>query len=270
MKPFLKWAGGKSKLVNEISTALGKGKRLVEPFVGSGAVFMGTNYSSYLLCDSNRDLINVYLSLSQDYQGLVDELRNLFSEGSNTSSFYYSARDEFNSSLCTRTRKSALFIYLNRHSFNGLCRYNKAGQFNVPFGSYKRVLCPLDGIQAFFDKTPTAQFKAQDFRRTFLDLEEGDLVYCDPPYVPISSSSSFTSYSPDGFSLLEQAALAEHARDAASRGFTVVISNHDLPITRDIYSGAAIESLYVRRSISSKANTRGEVRELIAVFSPRI
>jgi DNA adenine methylase len=133
-KPFLKWAGGKHKLVEVLAESLADGDRLVEPFVGSGAVFMGTNYKRYLLCDTNADLIGLFNNLKNNTDKLVKEAQEFFSGKYKTEEAFYELREKFNKLEADDITKSALFVYLNKHAFNGLCRYNSKGFFNVPFG----------------------------------------------------------------------------------------------------------------------------------------
>ncbi|RDB35165.1 MAG: Dam family site-specific DNA-(adenine-N6)-methyltransferase [Spirobacillus cienkowskii] len=265
-KPFLKWAGGKHKLVPIISEKLGDGKRLVEPFVGSGAVFMGTNFKSYLLCDTNNDLIDLYNNLKFHPDKLINEVIKLFNIENNAEERFYEIRNKFNEVKDSSIEKSAMFVYLNKHSFNGLCRYNSKGKFNVPFGRYKTVTAPINEMKLFAAKSEFALFECCDFIDTFKKLSQGDIVYCDPPYVPISITSNFTSYHANEFGKKQQQELANCAINAKNQGHTVVISNHDTIFTREIYANAKIDALTVRRSISSKAKTRGNAHELLATF----
>lgn len=265
-KPFLKWAGGKYKLATKINENLIEGKRFVEPFVGSGAVFMNTNYSTYLLCDTNADLIGLYNNIKNKFEELYAIIETLFDGTYNTEEIFYKLRDEFNTLASDDVRKSAIFVYLNKHAFNGLCRYNSKGKFNVPYGRYTKPTMPKDELIAFKSKVGIAEFKCQNFEQTFEELKEGDVVYCDPPYVPLSATSSFTSYATNEFGAHEQVKLAECANKAKRKNIHVLISNHDLQITRDLYSGAKIISFDVKRSIASKAKSRKNVSELLAVF----
>jgi DNA adenine methylase len=269
-KPFLKWAGGKSKLVPTLERFLGFSGRLVEPFVGSGAVFMGTRFNSYFLADSNKDLVCLFSTLKHSFAELVTEAEGLFQPRFNSETSFYELRKEFNelANEDNALRKSALFLYLNKHAFNGLCRYNAKGQFNVPFGRYERPTMPANELKAFAEKAQLAEFQCLDYRETFRRLVPGDVVYFDPPYVPLSKTASFTSYDKGGFGENEQRELADLANICREKGNLVVISNHDTDFTREIYKGAKIESIDVRRSISSKASTRGKTKEIIAVFQP--
>ena len=216
-KAFLKWAGGKTKVVPYIKEFLKQGNRLVEPFVGSGALFLNTDYDDYLLCDINADLINLYNHLKTNPDILIKKTRELFVSKNNNEDKFYDIRKEFNSLPIGDIRKSAIFIYLNKHAFNGLCRYNSKGHFNVPFGRYKNPLMPEDKMISFHMKSQKATFKCQDFNITFKEIKSGDIVYCDPPYVPISASSNFTSYSSGGFDYREQIELAENCEGKARK-----------------------------------------------------
>ena len=264
-KPFLKWAGGKRKLVQALTEKLGKGKRLVEPFVGSGAVFMGSNFESYLLCDTNQDLISLFTILKKTPDALLRQIELFFDPKFNTEIAFYELRDRFNSAMPDTLEKASLFVYLNRHAFNGLCRYNSKGKFNVPYGRYVNPLPPLKEMWSFSQKSQIAEFKCMDFGAAFKLLHKDDVVYCDPPYVPLSATSNFTAYH-GAFGPAEQQRLAEKAEAAHNLGIRVVISNHDTPYTRKIYHDARLTTIDVHRSISSKASTRGKAKELIAVY----
>jgi DNA adenine methylase len=266
MKPFLKWAGGKYRLVERIKSNLPEGKRLIEPFVGSGAVFLNTSYLANLLADSNPDLIHLFQFLQKEGQDFIDYCSTFFTTENNNELIYYKFREEFNQTNNKR-KKAALFVYLNRHCFNGLCRYNSSGGFNVPYGRYSKPSIQQNEMYSFYEKSVHATFEISDFRVTMEKAEKGDVVYCDPPYVPLSASSSFTSYAKAGFNLEEQHALADMAKKLQKRGVTVVISNHDTDFTNEVYKPAKIITFNVQRFISSDTKNRKQVGELLAVFS---
>ena len=265
MKPFLKWAGGKYRLVERIKSTLPKGNRLIEPFVGSGAVFLNTDYSFNLLADSNPDLINLFQFLQKEGNDFISYCQRLFVAENNTESAFYELRGEFNTTNDLR-RKASLFVYLNRHCFNGLCRYNSKGGFNVPFGRYTKPTLPEKEMFYFHDKSKHSVFEVADFITTMEKAKSGDVVYCDPPYVPLSATSSFTRYSKGGFGLDEQNALADMAKKLQKKGITVVISNHDTVFTNEVYHPAKIITFDVQRFISSDTKNRNAVGELLAVF----
>lgn len=270
-RPFLKWAGNKYRIMDHIQNMLPEGERLVEPFAGSGAVFLNTRYTSYLLADNNADLISLYQILGEQGERFIERCASLFRDATNREEYYYRRRNEFNKTRDV-VRKAMLFIYLNRHGYNGLCRYNAKGGFNVPFGRYKKPYFPADEMHAFHLKAKYARFVHLDFTTVFNDLQKGDVVYCDPPYVPLSKSSNFTAYSAGGFDLEQQHLLAQLAKQARQRDIPVLISNHNTQFTRKAYKSADnIKRLKVRRFISCNGQQRKPASELLALFqsSPR-
>ena len=176
MKPFLKWAGGKYRLVQLIKSTLPQGNRLIEPFVGSGAIFLNTEYKEQLLADSNPDLISLFQLIQKEGQGFISYCQGLFVPENNTELAFYQLREEFNSTNDLR-RKAALFVYLNRHCFNGLCRYNSKGRFNVPYGRYTKPALPEKEMSYFHEKSKHAVFEVADFITTMEKAVTGDVVY---------------------------------------------------------------------------------------------
>jgi DNA adenine methylase len=263
-RPFLKWAGGKYRILDKLAPHL-KGRKLIEPFVGSGAVFLNQSFDQYLLGDINPDLINLYQCLKQEKGQFISYAKSFFVSDYNARDVYSQIRDEFNQGVKGR-RRAAMFIYLNRHGFNGLCRYNKSGGFNVPFGRYVRPYFPEKEMLHFLVVAKKATFVCDTFSALMNRSRRGDVVYCDPPYVPLSPTASFTSYAAQGFSYDQQVELAFRAQHLADRGVKVVISNHDNAITRKIYEHAKIESFPVRRFISCDGDKRGNAKELLAVY----
>lgn len=264
-KPFLKWAGSKLKIIDRILTQLPDGQRLIEPFVGSGAVFLNATFDSYLLADTNPDLINLFSIIQQEGKDFADYAAALFTAENNRPEVFYQLRAEFNATTDSR-RKSALFIYLNRHCFNGLYRCNSSGSFNVPFGRYAKPAFPYAEVLQFHQKSRQAEFKHQDFMHTMDMARPGDVVYCDPPYVPLSPTASFSDYTGAGFGQQQQRQLANKAAELSRRGVSVIISNHSTPFTREIYQAAKITEFDVQRFISSKTGQRNKAPELVARF----
>ena len=160
---------------------------------------------------------------------------------------------------------------MNRHGYNGLCRYNKSGGYNVPFGKYKKPYFPREELEYFAEKSVKATFVCEDYRSVITKANDDDVIYCDPPYVPLSKTSSFTSYAGNGFGLDEQADLANAAEDIITKGkVNVLISNHDTIWTRKIYEHAdKIKSIQVARTISQKGGNRKKVSELLALYKAR-
>jgi DNA adenine methylase len=268
MKPFLKWAGNKYQIVERIKAVLPPGKRLIEPFVGSGAVFLNADYSCYHLADANPDLINLYQQLQRGGETFIDHCRSYFTPANNTPDAFYTLRQQFNETS-DAVEKGALFLYLNKHCYNGLCRYNAKGGFNVPFGRYTKPYFPEAEMRFFAQRAAAATFVTANFVTTMELAEPGDVVYCDPPYVPLSATANFTSYSADRFGAEEQRQLAEMAETLHGRGVAVVLSNHDTEFTRLAYQRAT-ELVYfpVQRYISCDGANRNKVDELLAIYRP--
>jgi DNA adenine methylase len=266
-RAFLKWAGGKYALSDVINKTLPSGDRLIEPFVGAGSIFLNSNYDHYLLNDINQDLINLYKIVQRKPSKFIADARKLFTPEHNNAESYYRHRKDFNQTTDKYTR-SLLFLYMNRHGYNGLCRYNKSGGYNVPFGKYKKPYFPEAELEFFAEKAQKATFVCEGYRQTFARAEKNDIIYCDPPYVPLSKTASFTSYAGNGFGLDEQADLANAAEEILQdKGVTVLLSNHDTIWTRKIYEHAtSIKSIKVSRTISQKGNSRKKVAELLALY----
>jgi len=265
MKPFLKWAGNKYAIIERIKAILPPGSRLIEPFAGSSAVFLNTHFDEAILSDINQDLINLYQYLKQDGQKFIGYCSTFFVKETNNADTYYQFRKIFNSTGDMRLR-AALFLYFNRHGYNGLCRYNNKGEFNVPFGKYTKPYFPAEEMMQFHHKIQSAQLVHQDFIQTMQMAKPGDVIYCDPPYVPLTETANFTGYSSGGFGIKEQEKLAELAKELSRKGINVVISNHDTHFTQTAYESARIVSFQVRRFISCKGDARGQANEMLALF----
>ena len=266
-KPFLKWAGGKYRILDRILRELPVGARFVEPFAGSCAVYLNADFPEALVCDLNSDLINLYKYIQQEGEDFIQYCSSFFTPENNTRTGYLALRDRLNAASETRER-AALLLYVNRHAFNGLIRYNSRGGFNVPFGKYKKPYFPLKELQAFYCKTRSTvtEFMAADFRCIFARLRPGDVVYCDPPYMPLSQTASFTAYAGNAFNTQDQHVLAALAEKAWQNGAHVVLSNHDTEITRSLYSSATLKHFAVQRFISCNGNNREAAPELLAVY----
>ncbi|EIC8753076.1 Dam family site-specific DNA-(adenine-N6)-methyltransferase [Salmonella enterica] len=287
----LKWAGGKREVVPELRKHLPKAKYLIEPFVGGGSVFMNTDYDRYVLCDSNAALINFYLHLTYRTGRLIDRAWSLFRYGGNREA-YNCNRQTFNTISITHDRSSrkklqwaALFLYLNHHCFNGLYRTNLKGGFNVPFG--KRCLPPFPYMEMrlFAEKARDTgtRFVCSDFRTTIRALTgicpdisfhankvSDAVIYCDPPYLPLSDKDSFTHYNGKSFTENDHRALVAHLIEVERLyGVKSVISNSDTEATRAIYSPFRLHKLDVKRSVSASAEGRKTAHEVIGVLDGR-
>lgn len=266
-KPFLKWAGGKTKLIPFIQKNMPQqtGKRLIEPFAGSAAVSLALDFDAYLLNDTNQDLIGLYRVLKTEKLEFVRFAQSFFTGAFNQEEKFYDLRTEFNASN-NAVEKAALFVYLNRHAFNGLCRYNRKGEFNVPFGRYRKPYFPKEEMLAFIAKSDRFELMCGDFQAALNSAETGDVIYCDPPYVPLSETASFTAYAMNDFNLEDQSRLAAAVEQVAQKNIAVLVSNHDTAFTREIYRAARLERVEVQRNIAAKGSSRQKVGELLAVY----
>lgn len=267
-RPFLKWAGGKYSLLPELDRLIPAGKRLVEPFVGGGSVFLNSEkHESFLLSDVNADLINLYQMLEVDHIRVCSLAKILF-ERANSEEAYKELRDEFNNQRMGAPERAAAFLFLNRHCFNGLIRYNREGFFNVGWGKYEAPYFPEIEIKAFKQKSHKCVFLNAGFRRTLALAGEGDVVYCDPPYEPLPGTAGFTNYAAGGFSWADQISLAESCVAAHQRGAKVVISNSTAPRVIELYEqhGFTLHHVNARRAISSKGSTRETASDVVATL----
>ncbi|MAZ38884.1 MAG: DNA adenine methylase [Legionellales bacterium] len=264
-RSFLKWAGGKYRLLPYILPHLPVGKRLIEPFLGSGVIFLNTDYPSYKLNDTNKDLINLYKILKTEKSDFINHAAKYFDQKYNHPDAYYLLRNQFNTSKDIYER-ALLFLYLNRHGYNGLCRYNKQGKYNVPFGHYTKPYFPADEMAYFYHKAKKATFTCTNFTTSIKKGRQGDIIYCDPPYVPLSKTAHFTHYYQHGFSMKQQEELATMAKNLQQEKVKILISNHHTPLTEKLYAPAKIFAFEVQRNISCKGYKRTKVRELLAQF----
>lgn len=263
-KTILKWAGSKVGIMDLLRPHLPKTKRLVEPFAGSCAVMMNTDYEQYLIADVNNDLITMYQQIASDnIDEIIRTAYGLF-EFEAVESGYYIERDFFNKSkhVLQPEYVAAYFIYLNRHCYNGLCRYNQKGGFNVPCGNYKKTYFPEEEIRAFATKAHKADIKCQGWAATLLQTCAGDGIYCDPPYM----GTGFTRYHTEGFNDGDQVALAEALQALhATKGNPVTVSNS--LAAKELYAdlGFTIHKIEAPRKISANGN-REKAPEIIAVL----
>ncbi|MGU6906487.1 DNA adenine methylase [Salmonella enterica subsp. enterica serovar Sandiego] len=287
----LKWAGGKREVVPELRKHLPKAKCLIEPFVGGGSVFMNTDYDRYALCDSNAALINFYQHMTYNTAALV-ELAWKFFKGGNTPEAYEGNRKTFNEITLSHDKSrsqylewAALFLYLNRHGFNGVYRTNLKGEFNVPFGKYDQPYFPYVEMRLFAEKARDTgtRFVCADFRTTLraltgicpdisfhADKLSDAVIYCDPPYLPLGDKDSFTHYNGKSFTEDDHRSLVAHLIKAEQfYGVKSVISNSDTEATRNIYSPFRLHKLNVKRSVSASAKGRKKSPEVIGVLDGR-
>lgn len=249
---------------------------LVEPFVGSASVFMNTTYRQYVMADANADLIAVYHCTRDNPSLLIAHLKKLWAAGQGER-IYLENRQAFNI-LSSGVEKSALFIWLNRHGFNGVCRYNKKGEFNVPYGRPACARLPEQDILNFARKAERCHvtFFHADFAQTLKVVTEGMFsalrcgVYCDPPYLPHQSGNVFTSYTRNGFDAAAHRRLAAVLHQLNTRnGIPVVVSGSDTMLSREIYRDFQFSELTVRRSVSARGESRSHASEIICQLPGR-
>ncbi|MDY0922668.1 DNA adenine methylase [Leclercia sp. CFBP8987] len=265
MSTILKWAGNKTAIMPELIKHLPSGPRLVEPFAGSCAVMMATDYPHYLVADINADLINMYQVIKDEVEHFIAISKALFA-CNNFSEQYYVIREEFNHlHSLDLIWKAAYFLFLNRHCYRGLCRYNRAGHFNVPYGNYKAPYFPEAEIRTFAEKAQRATFICASYDETLALLVPGDVIYCDPPY-----DGTFSAYHTAGFTEDDQYQLASILERRASEGHPVIVSNSDTFLTRSLYRNFTHNRINVKRSIGIAAGEGKTADELIAVLKPKV
>jgi DNA adenine methylase len=267
----LKWAGGKQRLIEVLRTHIPRRRRLIEPFVGGGSVFLSLDGypGGYLLGDANADLAALWQRLKVDPGSLIARCRPFFSADYHCPHAYYAVREQFNRATCD-VERTARFIYLNRFGFNGLYRVNRRGQLNTPYGYPQRLPAfPEAALWHAAARLQSADVVHGDFASVMRFAGAGDVVYADPPYlVEEGAASCHCSYTAGGFTFADHARLVESARAAARRGAVVVISNHDSDVARRLYRHFRLECVSVRRSLASDPARRKPARELLAVLEP--
>lgn len=287
-KPFLKWAGGKTQLITDIEKVLPrefmtKKFTFVEPFVGSGAILFWIlnnfpNVEKAVINDINSDLTNVYKVIASNPMELISILKNLQEEYhsidlevENKREYYTQKRTLFNTRSTDKVTQAALFIFLNRTCFNGLFRVNKSNGFNVPIGSYKKpMICDADNIFAVSEVLQKVEILTGDYQQTLLYAEKPALFYFDPPYKPLSKTSSFNTYSKDEFDDKEQIRLRDFCKTLNTLDHHWILSNSDVKgkdmddnFFDDIYEDFNINRVFARRSINANADKRGKLTELL-------
>lgn len=287
-KPFLKWAGGKTQLIQEIQSSLPKKIKsdkftYVEPFVGSGAILFWMinefpNLERAVINDINSDLINTYRTISTKPNELISILETLQSEyhslvnnQNKKKDYYYEKRNIFNNRELEQSGQAALFIFLNRTCFNGLYRVNRKNEFNVPMGSYKQpTICNAENLLAVHNALQKVEILCGDFEETIHYASENSFFYFDPPYKPLSETSSFNSYAKDEFNDLEQIRLRDFCQKLDDLDHTWMLSNSDVKgknpddnFFDELYANFFIERVEAKRSINADPSKRGKLNELL-------
>lgn len=274
--PFVKWAGGKTQLLEAILARMPErvAGTYHEPFVGGGAVFFKLRALKRVkkawLSDANVDLMNAYQTIQEAPEALLAELEAL--AGRNTEKDFYEIR-ALDPDAMTGPERAARLIYLNKTGFNGLYRVNSKGRFNVPFGRYADPkIADRENICRVHKALANTRLEACGFKEVLKRAKPGDFVYFDPPYQPLSKTSSFTAYSKGGFGEVEQRHLAQVVEELSRKGVDVLLSNSDSPLARELYEGRegyGVERVDARRAINSKASGRGAIKELLVRVLPK-
>lgn len=267
--PILKWAGGKTQLLDRILPRLpDRIRTYYEPFIGGGAVFFALanerRFKDAIISDANPALVQLYTVLRDEVDDLVEALAE-HAEHATDPDYFYEVR-AWDQAAMTPVERAARMVFLNKTCFNGLYRVNRKGEFNVPFGKYKnpRVLnAPL--LRASSAALQGVTIIESDFAHVAVHARKGDAVYFDPPYVPISATSSFTSYAKDPFGPAQQARLVEVYEQVWRKGACAVLSNSDCDITRELYERFETETVLASRAINSVASKRGRISEVLVV-----
>lgn len=272
IKPIIKWVGGKRELLPELRKNIPSSfdketNTYYEPFIGGGALLFDVLPHYGVINDSNEELINLYKVVKNDVDSLIKEVSSYPYD----KDFYYSIREldreeGFPDSL-SDIKRAARTLYLNKTCFNGLYRVNKKGQFNTPFGKYSNpTICKEDDLKdvsSYFNDNDIS-IMSGDFVQCVKDAQEGDFVYLDPPYVPLSKTSSFTSYTKEGFEDCDQKRIKSIIDDLSNNGVYVLMSNSSSPDVFDLYSSDYnVETVKVARKVNSKAHKRNKIDEFL-------
>ena len=262
--PIVKWVGGKRQLMFELLKNLPKTyNRYFEPFIGGGALFFELQPSNAYISDMNEELINLYNVVKNDVYELIEELK----KHEISKEYFMNIRNidrTKNYKKWSNIQKASRFIYLNRTCFNGMYRVNSKGEFNVPFGNYKnpRIIDERNLINCsnLLQKT---EIRNTDFSEILNYVQNGDFVYFDPPYVPLNETSSFTSYTKDGFDIDMQFKLREVCDELDSRGVKFMLSNSDTKFVNELYENYNIKKVFASRQINANPNGRGKITEVL-------
>ncbi len=272
--PFVKWAGGKSRVVDQIAKFFPSADQFgsyYEPFLGSAALYFAISPRKGRLNDQNKTLINTYVVIRDSVELLIVELNKLQQEYYSCADidqkkqYYLDRRLEFNSISTPKSiRKSALFIFLNKTGFNGMYRENNSGQYNIPFGKHNRpLICDEINLRVVSGDLSDIDLTSTSYEEAIKDVKPKDLVYLDPPYYPLNPTSNFTEYQAGGFSVDDQKKLRDIFEQLDKQGCYVVMSNSACKEIDELYDGYNISRIQVARAINSKSNKRGKIDEAI-------
>ncbi len=269
-RPFVKWAGGKRQLVDELLRRRPeKYHRFFEPFIGGGALFFSMKPENAYISDINEELIGLYTVVREEVDALIRELKKheaKYRQG-DPQEYFYKVRNidrEAKYASWNPVRKAARFVFLNKTCFNGLYRVNSKGQFNAPFGFYKKpAIVDANNLRSCSKVLAATEIRHADFEAVLSVAQKGDLVYFDPPYVPLTSTANFTSYTGEGFDLDMQRKLREVCDELDRMGVRWMLSNSHTEFVLDLYKQYNIQKVEASRAINCKAEGRGKVKEVI-------
>lgn len=286
-KPFIKWVGGKTQLLDEIDRKLPadfaerKNLTYIEPFVGGGAALFWIlqkfpNIENAVICDINKDLMTTYFVIKNQPEKLIAFLQKIQNsylslDDAKRKEFYLEKRNRFNKKECDEIENSAIFIFLNRTCFNGLYRVNRKGEFNVPFGRYANPkICDEATILADSNLLQKVTILNGDFSETLRFADKNSFFYFDPPYKPLSETSSFNAYAKEAFNDSEQIRLSEFCKEIEMRGAKFILSNSDVKgrnpndnFFDDLYRQFIIQRVWAKRIVNANAEKRGKLTELM-------
>lgn len=270
LRPFVKWAGGKRQLLNEIEKRLPNNwNTYYEPFFGGGALLVNLQNEEKIfkavISDLNSELINLYNVVKKNPDKLIDALSH--KEFENSEDAFRNLKNEFNTLTGlpgNKVRRAALLIYLNKHGYNGLWRVNSKGKFNVPFGRYAKRSIPTEhSILKFSNLLKKVKILNLDFEQAVKSAKKGDFVYFDPPYHPISKTANFTDYNSNGFTFDDQKRLADVFKKLSKKGVQLMLSNSKVSEIEDLFVGFTIDTVEAKRFINCNGERRNGTKEII-------
>jgi DNA adenine methylase len=264
-RPFLKWAGGKGRLLAQYRPFIPKFKTYYEPFLGGGALFFDLKPPRAVLSDINPELVNVYQCIRDRVESVITQLEH--HRQHHDRDYYYLVRAQ---EFVDPVERAARFLYLNKTCFNGLYRVNRSGKFNVPMGRYKNPrICDPTLLRAASTALKSAIILERPFAAVLEDVKSAeDFVYFDPPYYPLSPTSDFTAYSRGAFTADDQRYLRDVFVQLTQRGVKTMLSNSDCSFVRDLYEDYKIETISATRAINSNPDKRGKIQEVLIVSNP--
>ncbi|WP_261013236.1 DNA adenine methylase [Streptococcus mitis] len=268
LQPFTKWTGGKRQLLPVIRELMPKiYNRYFEPFVGGGALFFDLAPKDAVINDFNTELINCYQQIKDNPQELIEILK--IHQEYNSKEYYLDLRSadrDERIDIMSEVQRAARILYMLRVDFNGLYRVNSKNQFNVPYGRYKNPKIVdeelISAISVYLNNNQL-EIKTGDFEKAVLDVQPGDFVYFDPPYIPLSETSAFTSYTHEGFSYADQVRLRDTFKRLSDTGAYVMLSNSSSALVEELYNDFNIHYVEATRTNGAKSSSRGKISEII-------